>query len=264
MQGRPLRPGVVIVPAGTYLDDAVIRWSYLEYGGKEKKPPPDLLNRFIRLADAKPEHICGFAQKWGVLGFCEHGLPHTHNSGLGHGDNCMPQGHGEGKTLSENAWCWDEVDQWRRLARRFGSTLKIAVQLENSRTVGDLEDWQRLGLGGVYPPKPNDARYLLAQDTSSLVQLGAVTPRMIYQKGGWVLIHQAHGIVNLFGILAFQAMLAISRTDGLATCSACGESYVVTGRRPNPKRRSYCPTCGKRAADRDAARDYRRRKGKTS
>ena len=75
-----------------------------------------------------------------------------------------------------------------------------------------------------------------------------------------MLEHSAHGIVNLYGTLAYQLMIAVARTDGLATCCACGKSYIITGRRPNPDRRNYCHSCGKAAADRDAARDYRRRK----
>ena len=75
-----------------------------------------------------------------------------------------------------------------------------------------------------------------------------------------MLEHSAHGIVNLYGTLAYQLMIAVAQTDGLATCCACGKSYIITGRRPNPDRRNYCHSCGKAAADRDAARDYRRRK----
>ena len=103
------------------------------------------------------------------------------------------------------------------------------------------------------------AREWLSWDVGGWVVIGQVIPEMQYKGGAWVLEHYAHGIVNLFGTLAYQLMIAIARTDGLATCCACGKSYVITGRRPNPDRRNYCHSCGKAAADRDAARDYRRR-----
>jgi len=120
-------------------------------------------------------------------------------------------------------------------------------------------------LGAWEAPKTlAHARQRLRWEVNGLVQLGGVHPKMAHQKGGWVLVYEATGLANLFGVLAFQCMLAIARTDGLATCSACGESYVITGRRPNPNRRNYCTRCGKNARDRDAARDYRLRKAKRS
>jgi hypothetical protein len=37
-------------------------------------------------------------------------------------------------------------------------------------------------------------------------------------------------------------MLAVARSDGLATCSACGALFAPR-RRPNPNRRRFCPEC---------------------
>jgi hypothetical protein len=47
--------------------------------------------------------------------------------------------------------------------------------------------------------------------------------------------------------------------DGVAICLACQRSYIPD-RRPDPTRRNYCPSCGRRAAVRDASRAYRERK----
>ena len=63
---------------------------------------------------------------------------------------------------------------------------------------------------------------------------------------------------SLFGALAVQLLMAVSRTGGLAICSGCGAPYVPK-RRPNPRRRRYCPQCGLKAAWRDAQAAQRRR-----
>src|SRR5690242_5744761 len=41
-------------------------------------PPEDLLDRFCELADESGERIERFAEQWGPLGLCKHGVPHTH------------------------------------------------------------------------------------------------------------------------------------------------------------------------------------------
>jgi hypothetical protein len=64
---------------------------------------------------------------------------------------------------------------------------------------------------------------------------------------------------SLVGALAVQLAFAASRTDGLRICSSCGTAYVPE-RKPARTRRSYCKACGIKAAQRDAARDYRKRK----
>jgi hypothetical protein len=63
----------------------------------------------------------------------------------------------------------------------------------------------------------------------------------------------------LFGALGVQLMLALTRSDGLAICTSCGEPYVPK-RRPSRSRRNYCGSCGRTAAIRDAAREFRRRR----
>ena len=252
-RSSPLRPGTISVPGRIELDQDVLRWNVVDPDTREKKAPTDLLERFVHLSDADPKRILDFARKWGVLGICEqHGLPHTHNPGYAtngqHG--CWPQGWpGE---------CWEPIEKWRSLARRFAACLRLAVAIDVGKK-GEFNDWQVAQHSDV-PQNLAQARQWLSWDVGGWVVIGQVIPEMQYKGGAWVLEHYAHGVVNLFGTLAYRLMIAVARTDGLATCCACGESYVIAVRRPNPDRRNYCRKCGKAAADRDAARDYRRRK----
>ena len=65
-----------------------------------------------------------------------------------------------------------------------------------------------------------------------------------------------------FGILAFQMMLAVTNTHGLAVCTGCGNPYLRQNRKPQLGRRNYCPGCRERkvgARDRKRAQRARRR-----
>ena len=88
------------------------------------------------------------------------------------------------------------------------------------------------------------------------LQIGGIQPRFRWGADAPVVFL---GTPCLIGARAVQLLLAISRTDGLAICSACALPYIPTKQRA-PNRRRYCPTC--RAAGlplRDAQRAHRTR-----
>src|SRR5688572_3901332 len=59
---------------------AVVHNDELVFSVSSKKValPPSLLQEFTDLAEADSTLICLFANRWGRLGLCEHGLPSTH------------------------------------------------------------------------------------------------------------------------------------------------------------------------------------------
>ena len=59
------------------------------------------------------------------------------------------------------------------------------------------------------------------------------------------------GSPALAGALALQIMLALAGSAGIAICASCGKTFPPS-RRPNPNRKSYCKSCGIKAAWRDA------------
>ncbi|MCI0485773.1 MAG: hypothetical protein L0229_04145 [Blastocatellia bacterium] len=67
--------------------------------------------------------------------------------------------------------------------------------------------------------------------------------------------------VGLFGALVMQLMMAVSRTDGFAICSACHEPYIPK-RRPRFRQNNYCPKreCRYLAASRVASARYYQKK----
>jgi hypothetical protein len=73
---------------------------------------------------------------------------------------------------------------------------------------------------------------------------------------------------SVFALVAIQLLLAITRAEGLAVCSDCGAPFIskrqpLAGKRVGRwmARRNYCRNYqGKSVPQRDAARDYRKRK----
>ncbi len=247
---RPVDAASIAVPAVIELSQNRDRllWQWGD-GDSSTMPGPGMLDAFVHLTDAQPERIRDYARRWGILGICKHGLPATHNppppGGIGPSHQrtwCYPLG------WVDERCCWEPIEAWRLFAAQARGLLNIAAQLHDDQP-GRLEDWQNiyyqracvavivnewLGWGNVRPV------FEWPIDRSPDVKLG----------GG-----------ALFRALAVQLMLSISRTDGLAICSACGIPYVPS-RRPPQGRRNYCHECGIRAARRDASREYRRRRGR--
>ena len=96
---RPIGAHPLMVPLEVWIDGDRIRWRTdakgIPSGVDPKNLPPDeldrllgkprqavpgkrMLERFVHLHVLEDDAIRGFAAKWGPLGICEHGRPHTH------------------------------------------------------------------------------------------------------------------------------------------------------------------------------------------
>jgi hypothetical protein len=220
----------------------------------------ELLEHFVRLADAPAERIKAYARRWGVLNICEHGLPASHNP---------PPVPLPPKALL--SWCrplgwpanelWEPLEVWRRYSRQMRAFLNIAARLHEG-DLGRLEDWRVLYYQVEDGPVPWWKRVTAADRRVVTLQLkewlaiGRVELEPSWDEEPLAL---RLGVAGLFGALAVQLALAISRTDGLAVCSGCGISYIPS-RRPKANRRRYCPECRRRKVPgRDAATGYRQR-----
>ena len=81
---------------------------------------------------------------------------------------------------------------------------------------------------------------------------------MVWSQDRWSIEFAGRGVIanGLFGALVCQLMLAVTGTDGIDICAACGQAYVDS-RRPNRAHRNYCRRCRQNGVpQRDAARDY--------
>ena len=233
-----------------------------------------LLDRFVRLAYAHPQQILNYAKAFGVLEICGHGLPWTHNppfvhpSGeLDHTSACVPHGEGRGPFFSE------PLEVWRAFARLFRGILNVAAYLHLEKA-GRLDDWKT-----IYDyPRDDDAqtRFIafleqirndervafeklnLSVVLNRLLTLGNVQPQVVWDREDPTI---QFGGPRLFGNLVIQLVLAVSRTEGLAVCTACGNSYIPP-RRPASTRNNYCQVCREDGVpQRNASRRYYRTRG---
>lgn len=266
---RPHQERQYRVPAVIGVDCGLLIWRW-DKALTRNPPRPKahglgLLMEFMRLVDAQPETILAFARKWGVLEICKHGLPSTHNCRKAitlSGRWCQPLSYTDFENYME------PIPYWHFYAKQMWAMLKIASQLKQGKT-GLAEDWKILldpGLLG-YPRDKVDLflpffGQTVADDIIGIrkmldrwLSMGDVRPNLVWDEEGCFVSFDN----TLFGMLAYQVMLAIGRTEGLGFCSGCGEHYAPKRRQTKVGQRNYCPACGKRAAWRDAKADQRRR-----
>jgi DNA-directed RNA polymerase subunit RPC12/RpoP len=259
-------------------DRAELWWRFPERP-KVVRPGRGLLEGFLPLAeDASGEKILAYAQRWGVLEICEHGLPCSHNPPpwnhevyLGNLSRqgvpfCQPLTHGDDVFRRVSDFNWEPLDLWRDYARIFRVLVDTAASLAN----GDLPSriqWQSLFDDRLFrawpktlpfPRKVETATGYLADILSDLLTLSGARPQAVL-VGDRAAVTVGGG--HLFGALAMQALMAASATDGFYFCAGCGRPFTTVGsrRRPQAGRHHYCPECGSATARRDASRRYRER-----
>lgn len=243
---------VVSVPKEIRLEGENIAWNPQNPEFSNKEVDDELVFNFANLVLVGPESILEFAQKSGVLGLCEHGLPATHNrvlvspSGVAANSACQPTGK-------------EAVSQWQEYARRVRAMIKVATHV-NKEEVGESNDWLVLGVSAESQPKEvSDAEALLENITNGLLEIADVRPRIQANPAKITISHPASS--SLFGLLVVRLAQTVVRTNGPFICSSCGNFYQlgVYDKRPRAGERNYCFMCGRSAANRDASRDYRRR-----
>jgi len=251
---RPFNAGSTFVPENLRYDavrEAILWKPRLDTRSFRAGAERGVLDNFVALVDSPPEAYLRFARKWGILDLCEHDLPALHTGG-----RCG--------NLIDGDWRVEYWWAWQRTAQAFRSALNLAAQLADGKR-GAKKDWNAVTATGNFgedvasPRNMRESHENLAAVVNIWLSWGGVRPYLSYAGGRWsISFGGGRGAGWLYGLLSSQLMLAVSRTDGLAQCSACGVPYLPN-RKPNPYRRSYCFDCRKRKPQRDASRAYRER-----
>jgi hypothetical protein len=210
-------------------------------------PGGDLLEGFLRLADAKPNDILRFAKKWGAIGSKPGAVPGTDQRVRNVGPQYL-----------------EPVATWRNLSIRFRALQRIGAEL-NCERIGEKKDWRALRsplptTNAVYTAV-EEARFALMSNMGRLVREAQLHPRLYWNKstGQWQIEFGAYSRTNLLAVLAFKLMVSIADKAGSALCSGCHTSYVPE-KQPSVGRRNYCPNCRNAGVPfRDSKRDQRRR-----
>jgi hypothetical protein len=294
---RPVAANLLYVPASVELRGGRLAWVHHVYdqkGGryivspKAVTPGPTLLEEFVRLTALPDEAIVSYARKWGLLGICRHNLPRTHwrksiHSGTSTDRFCDLRLYKNPDGSVETSG-WEPLVAWRRYSLKAKSLLDVAAHLHAGRIVTDNK--VAVGLDkSLYSEKKLSFEVrrrfqivTLSAELNRWLALGNVRPFFSWSlveepsvSFGTTWFWMARSIErtlvvelidfqgsSLFGALGIQLLMAITRVQGFALCSECGEMYSPT-RRPNANRRNYCAKCGIKAARRAASREYRAR-----
>ena len=214
-----------------------------------------MLGLFIRIRDG--EGVLRFAQRYGVLFICDHGIPASHNPGggvyLDKDTSCKPQGWPDDPR--------EPVDCWLRYARLADALLDIGYALHNGQ-MGDTKDWET-----IYQnlPDPNQtfavdssvmAHFALSSAVQVWLSLDPPTGRFRWLPGEREPEIQLKS--GTFGNLGLQLAAALLRVGDMVLCHNCGEIYEPKRKpRAGHDKRSYCPDCRPTAGPRDRQRDRR-------
>lgn len=229
----------------------------LAWGGhheewRSQAPWQGSLDQFIRLADAPPEAILRFAQRWGVLGICNHGEPggqfHT-----AHGCNgVLFRGISDARVDGHVAW--EPLDAWYFYSRRTRELLRAALNILDGRPIDNEmiplqvhdQDGQPLPLSRVLLHQ----RFLLNRYLTEWLRNHTHVAMEWFQDAAAP--HAELQVDGLYGALGLQVAAAISSPIGLHQCDECKLPYTPAKRRPATGRLHYCSICseGNRAAKR--------------
>jgi hypothetical protein len=256
---------MVFVPSEIEADGTGLLWNYSK--PTHRHPGTGMLSRFVDLHDATDQEILAYARDWGVLGFCSHDLPASHNqfpfsvaSGL-HPCSPLP---GSGFMAHH-----DPYNLWRKFSGQFKGLWQVAIKLGQKEKIIDT-DWEAIpGLAQraemfcvremhpdarITPQRTAEERrkrgvhQAIAEKVNDWMAFGKVRPDFTWnrERKDWEIAISAKAVPNLFGLLVVSLMLAISDKDGFAICSICNRWYMPD-RRPAANRKSYCtkPSCHK-------------------
>jgi hypothetical protein len=216
---------VFMKPASATVDsDGNLRWTWPQQL-RLQKFPSEVCFEFARLSDASDEQVRRSAGRWGPLYF--------------------------GRGMRER------TDDWREYARLIRAFLRYIADPRQ------VEDWKMICR--------SFAPGVQLEETDSIPEQRALTAAAVNY---WYDVAHGHQILeyvggrfqlrpggtNLFVVLFTQLAHKMAFSDQTAICSGCNEAFAPK-RLPPRGSRIYCPRCRrKKLPERDAARDYRRRK----
>lgn len=207
------------VPAYVEIKGKHLRWRWIGEGEKPAgltyvQPGPGMLTGYLRIAK-DVGRVESSARKWGTLQICRHGKPAPHIE--------PPTIQKAGKT-PKISWCEprlyrngdyiEPLSAWLNYAKQASSMINIAAAIHRGRP-GGVEDWKVL-YNGRNPrwrnkPDPVEAAHNLSVMLQHWLDISRTKPLV-----GWSGkdVDVGLGSETLFGNLAIQIMLLISKSEG--------------------------------------------------
>ncbi len=235
-----------------------------------------MLDRFITIKT--PAQVLRFAELYGVLDLCQHGLPASHNwSATTRG--CYPVGW-DTRVSWETLICREPIKRWLYYAAQFRAVLRLVLAVLQEKAGAD-EDWalamadyvsdgeeretvlvasERRPMEHRVPGRASTGqRLLLAEIINDLLALGGVRPSIKWARDEKESSFQLSA--STFGLMALQLALISSGSHRLAICDGCKEIYVRKRRLPRPSQHGYCEACSPTKANRQRQSSWRAKPG---
>jgi hypothetical protein len=194
------------------------------------------LRSFIALDGADGKRIARFAQRWGVLGICEHGLPASHNTGVHvyfgsplwdktarveYQKSCFPM------QLSDGLYS-EPLAEWRFWTELANRIVRIGADLQSNQP-GKTSDWQAMGYepwhfeglfgGNTHPSMPPPlgfGKVLLADYITEWLVITGVNPAFYWSRGRWIFKLGTSAVDKLLATIGVQMLLLINRSTGFS------------------------------------------------
>jgi hypothetical protein len=246
----------------------------------------NVLAEFAHLSSATDEAFLDFARKYGVLGLCSHKRPFTHwRPRFGPRDEVY--------CAKDARFCMplrvERLDLWRKFSKKAHSVMRhYEPRMDEDRATALVqktlvpEDDVELFLPSrmvmkiarsIQKNSSKESKLEVARswirDSGLELDIKADTE---VEKNIYPSFHDVLGkgsnvrsslslrpqCFSLFDVLALELLLTATQADRLRRCSECGMSFVRYRREPEG-RRTFCPSCGRRAANRFAQQSWRER-----
>jgi hypothetical protein len=257
---RDLPLGAWIVPPGLNLQDGDLVYERRPHFPFEEpviaRVRKNILFAFSELAEADGSRVLSYANKFGVLGLCEHGMPLGHKGQMPIEGICTPIGW-------PSPECRESIEQWHFYARGFRAVLRLSVALHEGKS-GNADDWKhalelpRIIADARRSEGPWDSVFGIV---NRLMDMSAVRPYCNVKPDKTMYVELRATNVNsvLFATLVTELLFTVTKSKGLLVCSHCGR-FFLPNHRPRTGVRRFCRRCGVKAAWRSASADRRLRK----
>lgn len=237
-----------VIPAHVELEGKYLRASaHLSANALRVFPDRTLLSRFVGLGQAPDEDVVRFAQRWGLLDLCRHGLASAHTMRGG------PRPHHCSRRIRDGL-AYEPLTAWREHSQQARAILNLAAAL-HSGGPGRPRDWAEVGI--------DNWRVGWLQTNLSAVLTGWLYAGGVVPRFTWLNPQQSRlGIPRivldgdgLMGGVAALLLLAVARSEEVVPCSEPGCTSLA-----GPARRGAKPYCSLHrgpARDRDRQERFR-------
>lgn len=225
------------------------------------------LDRFVRLKTGKD--VLRFSRRYGVLDFCQHGLPATHNprflsipllglvqstnlwkpieTGIHSSPGFMIEDQGE------RQWCEpirsEAIEGWLFWSRMAAALLNVAASMTRGQSTS-RDDWDVI-ITEESDEIPRLIDSLLARGWAARIYLQEAVNRWLHLANvrlslSWPIEDEKASLTleaDTFGLLGIQLLAALTGAQALAVCDGCDSPYIRPNRRPQTGRANYCPEC---------------------